>query len=75
MDEVGVYSAAVSASDIATIYSLRGVAQSASAATITGNLIGTNAAGTAALANSNDGIDLVGSSFNVIGGTTPGRAT
>ena len=72
MDEVAVYSSAVSAGDIATIYSLRGVAQSASAATITGNLIGTNAAGTAALANGNDGIDLVGSSFNVIGGTTAG---
>ena len=72
IDEVGVYSAAVSASDIATIYSLRGVAQSASAATISGNQIGTNSAGTAALANSNDGIDLVGSSFNVIGGATTG---
>ena len=72
MDEVAVYSSAVSAGDIATIYSLRGVAQSASAATITGNEIGTNAAGNAALANGNDGIDLVGSSFNVIGGTTPG---
>ncbi len=72
IDEVGVYSAALSASDIATIYSVRGVAQAASAATITGNLIGTNAAGTAALPNGNDGIDLVGSSFNVIGGTTTG---
>ena len=49
MDEVGVYSSAVSAGDMATIYSLRGVAQSASAATITGNEIGTNADGTAAL--------------------------
>ncbi len=72
MDEVGVYSSAVSAADMATMYSVRGVAESASAATITGNLIGTSADGTAALANSNDGIDLVGSSFNLIGGTTPG---
>jgi len=72
IDEVGVYSAALSASDVATIYSLRGLAQSTGAATITGNLIGTNAAGTAALPNSNDGVDLVGSSFNTIGGTTPG---
>ena len=69
IDEVGVYSVALSTSDIATIYSLRGVAQAASATTITGNLIGTDAAGTVALPNGNDGIDLVGSSFNVIGGT------
>ncbi len=74
MDEVAVYSSAVSAADMATMYSVRGVAESASAATITGNQIGTNASGTAALANSNDGIDLVGSSFNVVGGTTPAAA-
>ena len=72
IDEVGVYRAAISSSDVAAIYSLRGVAQAASATTITGNLIGTDAAGTVALPNGNDGIDLVGSSFNVIGGTTTG---
>jgi CSLREA domain-containing protein len=39
---------------------------------IAGNLIGTNAAGTAAIANRNYGIDLTSYRDVVIGGTTPG---
>ncbi len=74
MDEVGVYSLALGASDIAGIFNLRGLAQSTGAAQISGNQIGTNADGTAAVGNGHDGVDLVGSSSNTIGGsaTTPG---
>ncbi|HEX8204168.1 MAG TPA: VCBS repeat-containing protein, partial [Isosphaeraceae bacterium] len=38
---------------------------------IVGNVIGTNAAGTAALANLGDGVAIVNSPGNVIGGTAP----
>ena len=45
----------------------------ASNTTIEGNYIGTNAAGTAALANDSDGVEInSGASGNTIGGTTPG---
>src|SRR5262249_35537381 len=37
---------------------------------ITGNLIGTNAKATAPLGNAGDGINIAGSSFNIVGGTT-----
>lgn len=40
--------------------------------TIQGNLIGTNAAGTAAVPNDNDGIALFGAQQTTIGGTTAG---
>ena len=43
----------------------------AAATTIFGNLIGTNATGTAALGNVGDGIQLHGASDNIIGGDTP----
>jgi titin len=39
---------------------------------VQGNRIGTNAAGTAALANSADGVFLLGSSSNTVGGTAAG---
>ncbi len=41
---------------------------------ISGNLVGTSADGTAALGNASDGIEVVGASGNVIGGTTSGAA-
>ena len=40
--------------------------------TIEGNRIGTNAAGTAALPNSEHGLEILGAKSNVIGGTAPG---
>lgn len=40
--------------------------------TIQGNLIGTNAAGTAALPNGGNGININGSSNNLVGGIAPG---
>jgi streptogramin lyase len=70
LDEVGVYSAALSAGDIGTIFALRGLAKTRLGSVVSGNLIGTNAAGTAALGNAGQGVNLVGSSFNTIGGTT-----
>lgn len=39
---------------------------------ITGNFIGTNAAGTAAVPNNSNGINITSGSTNTIGGTTPG---
>jgi titin len=39
---------------------------------VAGNLIGTNSTGTAALANSNDGVDIINSSANTVGGTAAG---
>lgn len=43
-----------------------------SGSTIAGNRIGTNPAGTFAIPNTGNGINLVNSNSNVIGGTTPG---
>ncbi len=40
---------------------------------IRGNFLGTDASGTRALPNGKDGIFLVDSSYNLIGGTTPGE--
>ena len=70
IDEVGIYSLPLAAGDLSAIYSLRGLAQSTASSTITANLIGTNATGTAALANGNDGVNFVGTSFDTVGGTT-----
>ena len=41
---------------------------------VLGNIIGTNAAGTAALPNSLTGVQISGSSNNIVGGTTAGRS-
>src|SRR5262249_32754161 len=72
LDEVAVYSHALSAAEIATIYSLRGIAKTAGGSTIAGNLIGTRADGTTPLGNDGDGVRLVDASFNTVGDTTPG---
>ena len=46
-----------------------------SANVVQGNFIGTNAAGTAAVPNSNGGVNFSNTSNNIIGGTTPARET
>jgi hypothetical protein len=70
MDEVAVYGRSLSASEIQNIYTLAGAAQGG--ATIQGNLIGTDAAGTAALGNAGNGITISNSSGNTIGGAAAG---
>ena len=55
-------------------FSGNGIVLNADTATIQGNYIGTNVAGTSALANTDDGIDLNGSSGHQIGGTSAGEA-
>ena len=37
-----------------------------------GNYIGTDAAGTQLIANAGNGVEISGSCYNTIGGTTPG---
>jgi hypothetical protein len=49
-----------------------GINVSGSSNIVQGNLIGTNAAGTAALGNTLSGIAILGAANNLIGGTTPG---
>ena len=70
LDEVSVYSLPLSAGTIATSYSLRGVALTSNATAITGNFVGTNSAGTAALANGGSGVNIESSSFDTVVGTT-----
>src|SRR5205807_11097 len=66
IDEVGLYSRALSAPEIQNISHLGGAGKGG--ATIQGNYIGTNAAGTVALANGGNGINVnSGASNNTIG--------
>jgi titin len=67
IDEVSVYSRALSAGEVQSVYRLAGAAQGG--ATIQGNVIGTNAAGTAALGNGGDGVTISSAAGNTVGGT------
>src|SRR5207248_2012223 len=69
IDEPAVYSRALTAAEVATIYAGGGASKGQSV--VAGNRIGTNAAGTAALGTNNIGVQIYGgSSGNLIGGTT-----
>src|SRR5206468_791846 len=49
-----------------------GLSVSADACVLQGNFIGTDAAGTAAVPNTGDGVDLSSSTSTTVGGTAPG---
>src|SRR5262249_55454266 len=70
IDEPAIYNRALSAAEIQAIYNARGASKGGNL--IQGNMIGTNAAGTAALPNGHDGIDIVNSAGNTIGGNGAG---
>jgi CSLREA domain-containing protein len=53
-------------------FSLNGIELQGGGAIVTGNFVGTNPAGNAAVPNQNDGIHITNSSSSTIGGTTPG---
>jgi hypothetical protein len=65
LDEVGVYNRALSATEIQSVYVAGGTRQNGNV--IQGNDIGTNAAGTGAVANTSQGVEIDGSPGNFIG--------
>ena len=69
IDEVSVYRSVLAPSDIAAIFAQRAASQSAQAATITGNVIGTNLGGSAPLANGS-GVVIDSSIGALVGGTS-----
>ena len=71
MDEVSAYNGVLAPSDIAAIFTQKAEAQTGQAATVSGNLIGTNPTGTVALANGG-GVMVSSSVGATIGGTTAG---
>jgi hypothetical protein len=68
IDDVAVYNRGLSAAEVQGIYQSGG--PSKGGATIQGNLIGTNAAGTAAVVNGGSGVTISNSAGNTVGGTT-----
>jgi Ca2+-binding RTX toxin-like protein len=74
VDQVAVYNRALTSIEIQNLYAANGAsvdAPNAAGAVIQGNRIGTNAAGTAAVANGGPGVRISGSAGNTVGGTTP----
>ena len=83
ISDVGLYARALSLAEIQSIYNANGantlatstangveIDASATGNVVLGNLIGTNAAGTGPLGNSNNGVLINGGANNTIGGTT-----
>ncbi len=75
IDDLSVSLTPLPANVIAQIYANAGVGTNlggagTSGTTVEGNLIGTNAAGTAAIANGGDGVEISGAYSNTIGGAT-----
>ncbi len=70
LDDVGIYNRALTAAEIQAIFTAQGASKGG--ATIQGNFIGTNAAGTAALANGGNGVTITNAAGNTIGGATAG---
>src|SRR5262249_39097712 len=67
IDELAVYNRPPNPAEIQTIYTLRGASKGG--ATIQGNFVGTNAAGTAPLASGGNGVTITNAAGNTIGGT------
>ncbi len=70
IDEFAFYDRALTAGEIAGLYAAAGAAKGGSV--IQGNIIGLDSMGTAALGNSGNGVQIVDSPLNVIGGNTAG---
>src|SRR5207245_2002030 len=70
IDELAAYSRALSPGEIQAIFQAAGASKGGNL--IKGNFIGTNAAGTAALANFGNGITISNSADNTIGGNVSG---
>ncbi len=70
LDEVSVYNRALSATEIQSVYAAGGTRQNGNV--IQGNDIGTNAAGTGAVANTGQGVEIDGSPGNFIGVSAAG---
>src|SRR5262249_2031632 len=77
LDDLAIYNRVLTASEIQRIFNANGGSKGGSGTsnnTLTGNLIGTNAAGTAAMANGGAAVFINGAFDNSIGTTAPGGA-
>src|SRR5262249_19182266 len=68
IDDPALYSRGLSAAEVGAIYKAGGPAKGG--AIVQGNLIGTNATGTAAIANGGNGVTITDSAGNLIGDST-----